>query len=72
MKIETKYDPGDVVWIMINNKPTECVIYEVYPGSRRRSSSYADTYRIEGYNGTSPVFHDIQMFRTKEELIKSL
>ena len=72
MKIETKYDPGDVVWIMINNKPTECVISEVAPGARRKNQAFMDRYTIEGYNGNSPVFHDTQMFRTKEELIKSL
>lgn len=72
MKIETKYDPTDVVWIMINNKPTECVIYEVDPGKVMKTMSYQDVYTIEGYNGNSPRFYERDIFRTKEELINSL
>jgi hypothetical protein len=72
MKIETKYDPADIVWIMINNKPTECVIDEVTPGPRRKNVAYVDKYTIEGYNGNSPRFSDTEIFKTKEELINSL
>ena len=72
MTIETKYDPADIVWIMINNKPKECVIYEVDPGMVLKNMSYQDRYTIEGYNGNSPRFYDKEIFRTKEELINSL
>ena len=72
MTIETKYDPGDVVWIMINNKPKECVIDQVAPGPRRKTVAYVDKYTVEGYNGNSPTFSDTQIFKTKEELINSL
>ena len=72
MIIETKYNPDDIVWIMINNKPTDCVIYEVMPGMVLKSMRYQDRYSIEGYNGRSPVFYDSEIFRTKEELINSL
>jgi hypothetical protein len=72
MKIETKYDPADIVWIMINNRPTKCVIDKVTPGPRRKALSYVDKYSIEGYNGNSPTFSDTQIFKTKEELINSL
>ena len=72
MKIETKFDPGQTVWIMISNKAIECVIEEVIPGRRTRTSRYQDTYTITGYNGNSPKFYEEQIFTTKEELIKSL
>jgi hypothetical protein len=72
MKIETKYDPGDTVWIMINNKPKECVIYEVEPGKIMKNLKYLDRYTIEGYNGNSPTFYNSDIFKTKEELLNSL
>jgi len=72
MKIETKYDPGDTVWIMIGNRPKECVIYEVDPGKIMKSMTYQDRYTIEGYNANSPTFYEREIFRTKEELINSL
>jgi len=72
MKIETKFDPGDIVWIMIGNKPTECVIYEVDPGKIMKIMTYQDRYTIEGYNGKSPTFYQNEIFRTKTELIESL
>ena len=72
MTIETKYDPADKVWIMINNKPQECVIYEVDPGMVLKNMRYQDRYTIEGYNSNSPRFYEKDIFRTKEELINSL
>ena len=72
MTIETKYDPADIVWIMIGNKPKECVIYEVDPGMVLKNMSYQDRYTIEGYNANSPTFYERDIFRTKEELINSL
>lgn len=72
MKIETKFDPGQTVWIMINNKPKECVIDEVIPGARAKTFRYKDAYTINGYNGKSPKFYEEEIFTTKEELIKSL
>ena len=72
MKIETKYDPEDIVWIMISNRPKECVIYEVEPGTIMKTMRYLDRYTIEGYNANSPTFYEKDIFRTKEELINSL
>jgi hypothetical protein len=72
MTIETKYDPADNVWIMINNKPKECVIYEVIPGMVLKNMRYQDRYTIEGYNGNSPTFYERDIFKTKEELLNSL
>ena len=72
MKIETKFDPGQTVWIMIDNKPKECVIDEVIPGKRARTFRCQDAYTITRYNAHSPKFYEEQIFTTKEELIKSL
>ena len=69
MIIETKYDPADVVWIMIQNKPTECIIDEVIPGPKKKNVSYIDRYTIEGNSGK---FSDNEIFKTKQELINSL
>ena len=72
MTIETKFNPKEVVWIMINNKPKECVIFEVKPGIRTERFVSRDTYTIEGYDGHSPSFYDDQMFKTKQLLIENL
>jgi len=72
MIIETKFDPADTVWIMIGNKPKECVIYEVIPGTHMKGHSYQTQYTVEGYNSNSPTFYDNQIFKTKTELIDSL
>ena len=72
MIVETKYDPTDIVWIMIGNKPKECVIFEVQPGIRTKSHAYQNKYTIDGYNGGSSIFLESDIFRTKTELIKSL
>jgi hypothetical protein len=72
MIIETKYNPADNVWIMINNKPKDVVIYEVMPGMVLKSMRYQDRYTIEGYNGNSPTFYERDIFKTKEELLNSL
>ncbi len=72
MKIETKFDPGQTVWVMIDNKPKECVIDEVIPGKRARTFRWQDAYTIKGYNVYSPKFYEEQIFTTKEELIKLL
>lgn len=72
MKIETKFNPGERVWTLINNKSKEVEIYEVIPGMRSLNLSYKDQYTIVGYNGNSPKFYDNDIFKTKEELINSL
>jgi len=72
MIIETKYDPKNIVWVMIGNKPKEVVIYEVMPGMVLKSMRYQDRYTIEGYNGNSPTFYERDIFKTKEELLNSL
>lgn len=72
MKITTKYNPGEVVWIIRNNKAVESKIYEVIPGKISSTFKNYDRYTLEGYNGNSPILYEYEIFKTKEELLKSL
>ena len=72
MTIETKYNIGDEVWVIMNNR-VECVKIQSV-----KLEVYTDykVYKVEVY----PVYYDFcggryyetQLFPTKEELIKSL
>jgi len=73
MTIETKYDPDETVWVMVENKVKEAIIYEVIPGTRLKGLKYSDTYSIKGsYGGSGPTFYEDKIFKTKEELLNSL
>ena len=81
MTIETKYNIGDEVWFMWNNKPTcqKIAAIEVYVGGKVLPSYYVVPYEIDPikvinsdiipYNRRFPEF---RIFSTKEELLKSL
>ena len=66
MQINTKYNIGDKVWVMSDNKPTELLIdsIEIFIHSIGYSIWYVDKEN-EGYE-------ELQVFPTKEELLKSL
>lgn len=69
MKIETKFDVGDEVWFMYQNKCYGNVIaaIRIYIGS----DGYTIEYLFNTTNGD--VWKDeISLFSTKEELINSL
>jgi hypothetical protein len=68
MKIETKFDIGQEVWVMSDGKPTKSTIkwitigvYSVQPLSIR--------YQVLSYE--APRYEN-QVFESKEELLKSL
>ena len=69
MIIETKFDIGDDVWVMLNNRPFNNLISLVSPGTRIKEAAYRDSYRIEK---SERSFYDTDIFRTKEELLNSL
>jgi hypothetical protein len=69
MIIETKFDIGDDVWVMLNNRPFNNLISLVSPGIRIKEAAYRDSYRIEK---SEISFYDTDIFRTKEELLNSL
>ena len=75
MTITTKFNKGEKVWFMHNNKPLEIIIVFIdisiggasgtvinYAGTKTNTSSY---HRIDTIN-------EHKLFKTKEDLIKSL
>lgn len=67
MKIETKYEIGQEVWFMYNNRPTSMRVMhiELYISSNKVKRQYIDKY------GSYRV-SEHKLFPTKEELLKSL
>jgi len=81
MTIETKYNIGQEVWFMWDNRPTcqRIAAMEVYVGKQVLPSYYVEPYEIDAikmeYSDVIPynrIFHEYQLFPTKEELLKSL
>jgi hypothetical protein len=76
MTIETKYSPGDQVWLMFNNNPKQKTIsninilcYKKGSNSADMNSEYTIMYTIYGVPNDLP---ENKVFSTKEELINSL
>lgn len=83
MTIETKFNIGDEVWFMDDNRPTNAKVcgYEIkyskglyfgtYPSGGVKISTY---YALIGGNMLSDIeiIEEELLFPTKEELIKSL
>lgn len=71
MKIETKFNIGDKVWLMWNNKAVQSKVKEIFIGveQKRISEGYALEYRISEYHR---ALTSEELFPTKEELLKSL
>jgi hypothetical protein len=75
MKIETKYDIGQEVWFMWNNKATHRKIVGVIVGKDNEQQS--EEYDIAGLEDDDMTLCDVtfkceDIFQTKEELLKSL
>ena len=77
MTIETKYSPGDKVWVIFENK-AQCLriegvmintLSETFDESGKLVSYRV---RIKYYLGGGNWAHDDNCFSTKEDLIKSL
>jgi len=69
MKVETKYNVGDIVWFLFSNK--------VETGKVNAIKTFSDsTSSYESYNITidqNRIANNIEkMFSSKEELLKSL
>ena len=71
MTIETKYNIGDEVWLMKENKPTKRVVdfIEIIAASTTSKSFIQYGLKIEG--DVERVVES-RLFPTKEELLKSL
>lgn len=81
MNIKTKYDIGQEVWFMWDNKPTcqKIAAMEVYVGEKVLPSYYVEPYEINPIKVVNSDiipynrrFHEFRIFPTKEELLKSL
>lgn len=77
MTIETKYSPGDKVWLIFENR-AQCMriegvmlntLGEIFDESGKLISYRV---RIKYYLGGGNWVHDDNCFSTKEELIESL
>ena len=71
MQIKTKYNIGDKVWVIVNNKPTELLInsIEIFIHDM---GQYRIGYSIWYVDKKNEGFEETQVFPTKEELLKSL
>lgn len=71
MTIETKFNIGDVVWLMKENKPTTRVVsfIEIIAASTTSECFIQYGLKVEGIVERVVENH---LFSTKEELLKSL
>lgn len=69
MKIDTKFDVGESVWVMFNNKPMELEIDEIKitVSNGLKCETVTTFYRIG-----SDYYIDGNMYKTKKDLIDSL
>jgi len=76
MIIETKFNIGDTVWVMHNNKPTRCTILKPNFYNEKDLScvvGWRTDIQESGWGVTINVpFNERDMFETKEELLSSL
>lgn len=76
MTIETKYNIGQTVWFMNDNKPTEKVIYKITIGEIISFNNRPKIYYEIGRYGVDRIIEMIkvesELYITKEDLLKSL
>ena len=72
MTIDTKFNIGDEVWLMDNNRAETKVIDGIYieHAITKDACSGFTTYHIE--DSSLHHYFDYQLFRTKQELLDSL
>ena len=78
MKIETKYDIGQEVWVMKDNRPQKFKVNGIsveYQDGMYKScihSGIASVHYDLGQRMNPMIYGEIYLFPTKEELLKSL
>jgi hypothetical protein len=74
MKIETKYNIGDVVWFYSGFTPTKAIVRVVKTENNKVSNDIIYEVETEDWGGSlTPVrLFERFIFPTKEELLKSL
>lgn len=71
MKIETKYNIDDEVWLMKENKPTKRVVSFIEIIAASTTSKSFIQYGLK-FEGEVERVVENKLFPTKEELLKSL
>lgn len=77
MKIDNKYSLGDIVYLLHENKVHRCIVSKIIINVTRSKFNNGD-YTWYNYNvdietgGTIVDVIEKRLFRTKEELLKSL
>ena len=70
MKIETKYDIGQEVWIIYHNEPTKGIVGRI---DTTHIGSFSHILYYLKFGQNEPVVRkECYLFPTKEELLKSL
>lgn len=70
MKIETKYDMGQEVWVIYHNEPTKGIVRRI---DTTHIGSFSQILYYLSFGQTVPVIRkECSLFPTKEELLKSL
>lgn len=69
MKIETRFNVGDAVWFMQNNKPDTSKVIAIKVEANR---SITAVHCVIDYYGVEESMYEKYLFATKEELIASL
>lgn len=69
MKVNHKFDIGNMVWVMENNRPVRMEVRCVEITIESMMGIYSVEYSFE-YNGRK--YSEDKVFGTKEELIESL
>ena len=76
MRITTKYNIGNTVWYMYNNRPTRVIVsaIEIF-----HAGTNQDTIKYNGKDAINPNtwldhtnLREDQLFKTKKELLQSL
>lgn len=71
MTIETKYNIGDEVWFMNNNKPARGTVIKIDIDIARSGDWYIEHYKVEA-DGYQHIKVGQNLYPTKEEMLKSL
>ena len=70
MKIETKYNIGQEVWVIYHNEPTKGIVGRI---DTTRIGSFSQIIYYLNFGQNEPVIRkECSLFPTKEELLKSL
>ncbi len=69
MTLETKFDVGDTIWFMYNNRPMCAVVTTMIV--TKNESVYGEEYQCPTRDRRHDIHHTFA-FKTKEDLLASL